>query len=276
MAITFQTHGPDEALSQCIIKDGFYEAYETEWFTNIVRAGDTVVDIGANMGWYTLIASRIVGNTGKVIAFEPEQSNFELLTKNVSTNGMDNVTCYQKAVGENNRTVLFYKCPENSGHHCAWERDTSWDSKPIQQVSLDAILADEPHVNVIKIDVEGAEHLVLAGAKKTIERSSNLVLFLEVWFSGILRNGGNPCELLEYLDSAGFRLYQIIEWNKLLRPLDSMDSLRLEICHSNPNSNTLMNLLCIKNKSYEKTQISRDMGRQTVPTRTQLLEGNRT
>ena len=81
-----------------VLSSGTYEPEETRLFRSKCRPGDTVIDVGANVGWYTVIASKLVGKKGRVIAFEPEPVNFAILKKNVLANGCENVILELKAL----------------------------------------------------------------------------------------------------------------------------------------------------------------------------------
>ncbi|CEG11098.1 Methyltransferase FkbM (fragment) [groundwater metagenome] len=87
---------------------GGYENAETQLFESRIKEGDVVLDIGANIGYYTLIAAKLVGVNGKVYAFEPDPTNFSFLKKSVEINNYKNVICEQKAVSnENGKVKLF-------------------------------------------------------------------------------------------------------------------------------------------------------------------------
>ena len=88
--------------------DGVNEKYETELFKKMVQDGMVVVDIGANIGYYTLIAAKLVGNKGIVYAFEPEPSNYELLCQNIAINGYTNVVPIEKAVSKTSGKTKLY------------------------------------------------------------------------------------------------------------------------------------------------------------------------
>ena len=82
-----------------------YDKFEIECLKRIIKKGDIVVDLGANIGYYTLILAQLVGEFGHVYAFEPEPSNFELLSKNVKENNHNHVTLVQKAVSDKNSKI---------------------------------------------------------------------------------------------------------------------------------------------------------------------------
>ena len=91
-----------------------YEPSETKTIKTHVKKGDVVLDIGANIGYYTLIFAELVGEKGKVYAFEPDPTNFDLLRKNVEINGYRNITLIQKAVSNKNGKISFYSKKTNS------------------------------------------------------------------------------------------------------------------------------------------------------------------
>lgn len=94
-----------------------HEEATTNLFKKIVKEGDVVIDLGANIGYFALLAAKLVGPTGKVFAFEPEPQNFSYLKKNVELNNYTNVMIEQKAVSNYNRRTKLFICPYDSGHH---------------------------------------------------------------------------------------------------------------------------------------------------------------
>jgi len=99
-----------------------YEEFETEVTKKIVNDGDVVLDIGANIGYYTLIFAKLVGKNGKVYAFEPEPNNLAILKKNIEINGYKNIEVIDKVVSNKNGTVKLYISEQNKGHHSICEK----------------------------------------------------------------------------------------------------------------------------------------------------------
>jgi FkbM family methyltransferase len=98
-----------------------WEPEMTEEFRRRVKPGMTLADIGANVGYYTILASRLVGPTGKVLAFEPDEDNLAYLRKNLAENGCGNVQVYPFAVGAKDGEADLHQCPTNPGaHSIAW------------------------------------------------------------------------------------------------------------------------------------------------------------
>ena len=98
-----------------------YEPFETDFVQKEIKRGDVVLDIGANIGYYTLILAKCVGKEGKVFAFEPEPNNFSLLKKNIQINGYKNVVLVQKAVSNKNEKLMMYLNKDNIGCHTIYK-----------------------------------------------------------------------------------------------------------------------------------------------------------
>jgi FkbM family methyltransferase len=152
------------------------------------KKGDVVVDVGAHIGKYTILASKMVGSQGKVIAIEAHPNNYDLLTKNIVLNKLSNVLALNLAVHSKDTTVKLYDPGQEEGrtiyNTIMTERKTS-DNQNFVEVkakSLDSILLENGirEVNWIKIDVEGAELEVLRGAPNILSSSRDLSLLIEI------------------------------------------------------------------------------------------------
>ena len=170
-----------DGISQHILFKGTYEPLTTELFNRLVKPGMTVIDIGANIGYFTLLAAKLVGKEGKVYAFEPESKNYELLIKNININKFDNVVPIQKAItAKSGKTELFINRMEPGAHSIFKENGRCLPSIIVETVSLDEF-CENKHIlpDLIKIDVEGAEIGVLRGANKVITKQENVKIIIE-------------------------------------------------------------------------------------------------
>ena len=178
----------DIGLTPHILVDGMWEPAVTEVFQRAVGGGMTVVDIGANIGWYSLLAASRVGEKGTVIAFEPNEDVVKLLRKSVEVNGLGNrLTVVEKGVMEKTCTLSFHKW----AHHQAssnffWNSPTRelgdfTQTVDVECVSLDDYFREHPRsrVDVIKIDAEGSEPRILAGADFTLHVNPFVRIFME-------------------------------------------------------------------------------------------------
>jgi len=151
------------------------------------------VDVGAHVGKYTIMMGRRLGRKGRVIAIEPEPSNFAALTTNVRLNRLTNVSCFAVACTDSEGPVPLYLARHASMH--SLERG-SGEAITVNGRALDGVLESLgiDSVALMKIDVEGAEGWVLRGAERTLRRSRDVTVLLEAWSVGPLR----------YLKSLGF------------------------------------------------------------------------
>jgi FkbM family methyltransferase len=145
---------------------GVYERAEQKLVAKTVRPGTVFFDVGANVGFYTLLASLLVGDNGRVFAFEPLPKNIDYLEKHLALNGAKNVTLLKAAVSDHSGQARFY---ETSCR--ATGQISGAGSLPVELVSLDDLFLNGalPLPDYLKIDVEGAEFLVLSGAQHLLD-----------------------------------------------------------------------------------------------------------
>jgi FkbM family methyltransferase len=147
-------------------------------FVRSLRLGMTVIDGGAHVGVYTLLASRQVGAHGRVLAFEPDPYNFRALAFNAR--GLSNVRLLRKALGDERRWAVFHESAGTIGSSLVSHGDTSRESV-VEVTSIDEELAGDAVGDLlVKLNVEGAEPLVLRGMTDTLARCGDAVLFVEV------------------------------------------------------------------------------------------------
>lgn len=195
--------------------NGVYEAFETQVLQNQIKPGDVVIDIGANIGYYTLIFARAVGPKGKVYAFEPDTTNFALLTKNIAKNGCKNVILVNKAVSDKTGTLKLYLSSESSGDHRTYDSQDGRESINIDCTRLDDFFSQTKHpVNLIKIDIQGAEYSALKGMKNLLAQSPKLILATEYWPKGLKKYGIKPIAYLRLLQKSGFKLHELNKFSQ--------------------------------------------------------------
>ncbi len=156
-----------------------YEKKQTALFLELVSEGNTVLDLGANAGYYTLLASELVGRTGRVVAFEPDERSSNFLKKHTRLNHMQNVTVVTAAVGNVEGTAYFDRGEGGGGLGHLVESPTP-TAVEVKTVRLDDFVQRHGLIPThIKIDVEGVEPEVLCGAKQTLIQSRP-ILFLSI------------------------------------------------------------------------------------------------
>ena len=185
--LTFHLNPDDEVISEIMVDSGSWEATETAVIRGLLRVGDTFIDIGANIGYYTVVASKVVGDTGRVIAFEPDPVSFALLKRNVEENDCRNVTLLQKALSNSPGTLKLFLNESNKGAHRIFDRSGELNFVEVEAMRLDDYLEDHPgRVDLIKIDTEGAEGLILQGMRETLRQHQEVNVLME--FAPMLLN----------------------------------------------------------------------------------------
>ena len=202
----------DRVITPTILVLGNWEATETTWFLRAVKPGDTFVDAGANVGYYTIIGSRLVGDKGKVYAFEPEPTSFALLQKNVHLNGLTNVVLEQKALSNRKGILKLFIADQNKGDHRIYQPEG--ESRPwvdVEAVRLDEYFKDHKRgIDVLKVDTQGAEGLILEGMTGLLEsRTDGPTIFMEFWPHGLKGLGTEAGALLKKLQSYNYKFYDI-------------------------------------------------------------------
>jgi FkbM family methyltransferase len=163
------------------------------------------VDVGAHVGYFTILAGKLVGPTGAVFAFEPHPRNFELLLANVRRNELENVKCYPWAVSDRCRHAEVYEAVGNSGDHRLYRSpDEERASMKVQTVALDELDDLRPPVDFVKIDTQGTEEAAIRGMELLLAASPRAPVALEFWPFGIERFGSNPREVLAYYRRLGY------------------------------------------------------------------------
>lgn len=225
--------------------NGEYEVLETSLVKKVVKPDNIVVDIGAHIGYYTLIFAKLVGPTGKVFAFEPDPENFSLLKKNIEMNGYKNVILVQKAIADKNSKIKLYLSEENKGDHRIYDSFDNREFVEVEAIKLDDYLKDYlDKINFIKMDIEGAEGGAILGMKNLLTQNKNIKLISEFWPIGLKRFGITAAEYLKILLTEGFNLYQINEnKNKIvpITPDELLKTLTIENQHHT-------NLFCLREK----------------------------
>ncbi|MCB0517167.1 MAG: FkbM family methyltransferase [Chitinophagales bacterium] len=171
---------------------------------NHLKPSMKVLDIGANIGFYTQVLAECVGENGEVWAFEPDETNFRHLQEN--TQQFPQVSAVQKAVGEKNKLLKLYFSDKLNVDHQTFDSGEGRNFKEIDCVSLDAYLPEDVCVDVIKMDIQGYEYFALQGMQQLIERSSPLLLIGEFWPYALHKAGIDAASYLQLLKSLGFEV----------------------------------------------------------------------
>lgn len=155
---------------------GSYEAEKQKAFTFFVREGDVVYDLGAHVGFYSLLASKLVGNKGSVFSFEPFPQNVSYLKKHIALNNIKNIIVLEKGISFEDCRGAF----DSPGSSAAGRiNDKKSSGLSIEIASIDSLLERKEIAppNVIKMDIEGGEYNALRGAEKTLKKYDPVIVF---------------------------------------------------------------------------------------------------
>ena len=202
---------------------GTYEPEVSAEITRLAGPGDLVIDGGAHIGFFTLLASFRVGPTGRVMAFEPSSPTAEVLRRNVELNGCTNVAIVQAALSDASGTdVLAHASTTETGQATLRPIEHAAATTTIKVVALDEILTDaKQRVALIKLDLEGMELRALRGMARLLQRDRPHVI-VEVTEAFLKEAGGSAHELYCLLADYGYAA-QAIEWNGVHR-IDSVEN----------------------------------------------------
>lgn len=190
----------------------FREKYEPEldYLARRLRQGMVVVDVGACYGVYSVLAAKAVGEHGLVLAFEPSMHAFGVLERNIRTNGFRNVRLFRCALADHagSGRLCHHADPSRNSLSAADGTSQGWEQVPLK--TLDGVLEEQgvDHVDVLKIDAEGAEELILSGASALLRRSRPTVVF-EVNERASVALGGSGRGAWNCLQAVGYRFFSI-------------------------------------------------------------------
>jgi len=198
---------------------GVYERPETRWLRSHLSTGDVFFDVGAHVGYYTLVAASCVGRTGTVYSFEPFPENFARLQLNLALNSYTHVVAKDLAVSNRSGTSLF--APPTRRDERGWgslTSNTEGEGVRISTIRLDDFVAAEgiKHITAIKVDIEGAEGLAIDGMTKTLVDLRPRYMLIELNREALLSHGSSPESVISQVAPYGYRPHRL-ERNRAVR-----------------------------------------------------------
>lgn len=197
------------------------ENSEINFFKANIKKEDIVFDIGANIGFYSLLFSKLVGDKGRVFAFEPEKNNFLKLLKN--TKNKSNIHCINAAVSEKSGSITLYS--SEFGLNVDFRTYSTQSNQIISQIDAWALddfceMNNISKIDWIKMDIQGYEYFALSGMKNTLNKFSNIKIFMEFWPYGINQSGITIHQFFRFFQSLGLNVY-LFQNGKLLELIDT-------------------------------------------------------
>lgn len=241
----------DDPVMSGAISLGKYEPETIALFRSYLKEDMVVVDIGANLGYFTVIAAGLVGPSGNVFSYEPDPRNFALLEKNISVNNFTQVKAIPKALSDRAGTrELFFV--DNQATLSFGDKKQAGRSESVTTDTLDSSLKamGSPHIDLIKMDIEGAEPLALEGMQETIANNPNLIIFFEFHPNAIERVGRSPLSFLKRFTELGFSLSAVDEDNERRIRITNIAA----FADSFQGKERSQNLIAVKTSRFVRTQ----------------------
>ncbi len=200
----------DKGINKELFLYGVREPECGKLFRRELRPGMTVVDIGANIGYYVLMEAQCIGETGTILAVEPEPKNFMILKNNWEINSYNtNIQFYNLAISNRRGKAQFIVSDYSNLHKLSSEDKKSEKSIEVETSTLDELLEGKK-ADFIRMDVEGGEVLILKGMKNILESGYPLKIFLEIHPRLLREFGSNAEEVLGILAEADFILKYVV------------------------------------------------------------------
>lgn len=176
-----------------------YEPEISDLFLRWLRPGDTVIDVGANVGWFTCLAAPLVGPNGSVHAYEPGPANFKVLSENVELNEAKNVSLHRTALSDVSREQKFWLNPHGHGGHSLWKMTEDASALDVRTETLDEQQFHRK-IRILKIDTEGHEQRILVGAARLLrsEQAPDFI-FAENHMKGLAAVGDTEVSLRRFM-----------------------------------------------------------------------------
>lgn len=201
----------DDWLQQQLYFFGEYEKAELKMLEKFLMSDSVFIDIGANLGLYSLYASSLMGENGTVVCFEPFSTNYRLLKQNISLNSNLNIRAENMAIGETDGLInLYYDEKDRNLGMVSSDMTEYTHSEAVKAVSLDSYLNGKSFekIDFIKIDIEGHEYAALLGMKNTLARF-HPTLLIEILEEDKPKSNSNKKKIIDFLESFGYRKYFI-------------------------------------------------------------------
>lgn len=200
---------PNDYVGASIISTRSYEPNVTHVIKKLLKAGDVFLDLGGNVGYFSMLASRLVADNGKVLTFEPNPQNLQLIYSSQLQNKASNVMVYPYAASDTSTILRFTTVGSNGGVVTEHSGNQNYYLL-VQSVVLDEILRNEPRIDLIKIDIEAHEPSALRGMVNLIKtHRPKIVTEFHPWAMKI-NNVELPEKYLEQLYNLGYKLSVIL------------------------------------------------------------------
>lgn len=193
-----------QGVSKELLKKGRFEDFARGLAKDWIAADSSVIDIGANIGFWSIECSKFT--RGKIFAFEPDPENLKLLRANLDLNHRVNVSVVPKACGAQRAVLKLYRSKSNAGDHQLYQTSEKREGVQVEVCSIDEEIGVLKDLSFVKIDVQGFEHFALQGMEHNLRANQNVTILCEFWPDGMRQAGSQPDAFLDWMEQLGFRM----------------------------------------------------------------------
>jgi len=220
---------PGSEIHEALYLSGLYEPNTMLVLQKLLSHGDTFLDVGANIGCFSLYGARIVGSEGRVFAFEPSSREYQRLVENVLLNDLTNISTISAAVSDSEgKSILNIAGEPHSGHNTLGQNYVYSGVESIATEEVDTITLDEfvrtksiERIDVIKMDIEGWEYKALLGAREILKKHRP-ALIIEMLGIAQSTNNNSIFRLESLLSNVGYRFWDIDDETAELLPISNL------------------------------------------------------
>ncbi|PIY97313.1 MAG: hypothetical protein COY66_00245 [Candidatus Kerfeldbacteria bacterium CG_4_10_14_0_8_um_filter_42_10] len=205
----------EHSIFKQLALDGERESEATKILEKIIKPGQVIFELGANIGYYVLIETNLIGPQGKIYAIEPEPANFALLKRNVEINKLNNVQLFNIAISDQAGNFPFYVTENSNLHSMIEPKDGEYKKVMIKTETVDEFLKGKGEINFIRMDIEGYEYNALRGMRETLEKNPNISLFIELHCN--LIGPDKSKAILKDLRAYGFEILYLVAHDNFQR-----------------------------------------------------------
>lgn len=202
----------DSGMGLMLRTKGVFEPLQSKLFIKSIKNGDTVFDVGANNGYYTVLASKLVGKNGKVYAFEPDPQSLKLIYKNLKLNNCKNVTVIESALGNKKGKLALSQDTSNPGESSLSHKNNGKNIM-VDVTTLDNFIKIRKikKIDLMQMDVEGSEVNVLRGSVGSIQNNKIVKIITECNPSALKKFGESKISLCSFLKGSGLKIEALID-----------------------------------------------------------------
>lgn len=244
--LNIKTHSPKEdiGVSAFLHKNKIWEPFETSLFIKLINKKENFIDVGANIGYYTLLGSKLLKTKGKVYSFEPELRNIKIFKENIKQNKVYNTILFENVCSNNNKSVYLTLSKNNLGDHRV-SKNKKLNSIKTSSILLDDVFKKFKFIpDLVKVDTQGYEFNVLNGSQTLFTKHNKKTIFLiEFWPKGLQEQNYSLNKLINLINKEHFSFFAIFEENRTIFNIGIAQLLDWSKTIIRPSTDRYMNII---------------------------------